>query len=161
MDGSTGLLGCTERWSESLLIDHPRGFSVAAVMCRQEVGVSQYWGNNIREILIGLQVPKCIEDLDAAGRIGAHPSRRDQSRDWFAGVDRELCRFEIPRQLLRGGFASPIRVLLREIGLLKAFRVGLEAPRIELGAERDRIMGDPFFNHALRIEQLSLNPFLE
>src|SRR5215471_7973364 len=72
IDGSTGLLGSTERWSDSLLIDHPGGFGVAAVMCRQKVGVSQYGGNNIREILIGLEVPECIEDFDITGRVGAH-----------------------------------------------------------------------------------------
>src|SRR5579871_1303173 len=97
IDGSTGLLGSTERWSDSLLIDHPRGFGVAAVMCRQKVGIGQYWGNDVREILIGLEVPECIEDLSVARYVGAHSSRRDQSRNWFVGIDRELCRFEITR----------------------------------------------------------------
>src|SRR5581483_8008786 len=161
IDGSTGLLGSTERWSDSLLIDHPRGFGVAAIMCRQKVGISKYWGNDVREIFIGSEAPECIENFDVAGHVGAHPSRRDQSRNRFAGVDCELCRFEIPRQLLRGGFASPVRVLLRKIGLVKAFRVGLEAPRIELRAKRDWIVGHPFFNQALRIEQFSFEPLLE
>src|SRR5262249_54037215 len=48
-----------------------------------------------------------------------------------------------------------------EIGLVKAFRIGLEAPRIELGAKRDRIVGDPFFNHSLRIDEFSIEPLLE
>src|SRR5215831_13512239 len=69
IDGSTGLLGSTERWSDSLLIDHPRGFCVAAVMCRQEVGISKYWGDDIRKIFIGLKVPECIEKLDVAGHV--------------------------------------------------------------------------------------------
>src|SRR6516162_11702056 len=153
IDGSTGLLGSTERWSDSLLIDHPRGFGVAAIMCCQKVGINEHWGNNIREILIGFEVQECIEELDVAGHVGAHPSCRAQSRNWFSSVDCELCRFEIPRQLFRGRFASPVCVLLCEFGLVKAFRIGLEASRIELGAQRDWIMGDPFFNHALRVEQ--------
>src|SRR5579871_658057 len=122
IDGSTGLLGSTERWSDSLLIDHPRGFGVPAVMCRQKVGIGEYWRNDIREILIGLNVPECIEEFDIAIPVGAHPSRRDQSRNWFASVDGELCRFEIPREFLCRGFAAPVRVLLREIGLLKPLR---------------------------------------
>src|SRR5215475_7573673 len=77
IDGSTGLLGSTERWSDSLLIDHPRGFGVAAVMCRQKVGIGQYWGNDVREFVIGLEIPECIEDLEVAGRVGAHPSCGD------------------------------------------------------------------------------------
>ena len=104
-----------ERGSDSLLIDHPRGFGVAAIVCRQKIGIGEYGGNNIREIVIGLEVPECIEKFDVAVHVGAHPSRRDQSRNRFAGIDGEVCRFEIPRQLLRGGFASPVRVPPREI----------------------------------------------
>src|SRR5215472_11383425 len=72
IDGSTGLLGSTERWSDSLLIDHPRGFGVAAVMCRQKVGISKYGGNDVRKIFIGFEVPECIEEFDVAGDVGAH-----------------------------------------------------------------------------------------
>src|SRR5579864_5239274 len=79
-DGSIGLFGDMERWSDSLLIDHPRGFSVAAVMCRQKVGISKYWGHDVREILIGLEVPEGIQDFDLAVYVSAHPSCRDQSR---------------------------------------------------------------------------------
>src|SRR6516164_9583693 len=103
IDGSTKLLGSTERWSDSLLIDHPRRFGVAAAICRQKVGIGKYWGNNIRKVFVGLEVPECIEEFDVAGHVGAHASCRDQSCNWFAGVDRELCRFEVPRQLLRSG----------------------------------------------------------
>src|SRR6516162_4186121 len=74
IDGSTGLLGSTERWSDSLLIDPPRGFGVATAMCRQEVGIGEYWGNDIRKIFIDLEVPEGIEDFDVADHVGAHPS---------------------------------------------------------------------------------------
>src|SRR5690349_12156083 len=97
IDGSTALLGSTERWSDSLLIDHPRGFRVAAVMCCQKVGKSQHWGNDIREIFDGLEIPECIKDCDIPGNFGAHTSGRNQSSDWLASVNCELCRFEIPR----------------------------------------------------------------
>jgi hypothetical protein len=80
-----------------LFIDHPRGFGVAAVMCRQKVGIGQYWGNDVWEIFIGLEVPKCIEKFEVAVYVGAHPSGRDQSRNGLASVEGELCRFEIPR----------------------------------------------------------------
>ena len=58
-------------------------------------------------------------------------------------------------------FASPKRILLREIGLVEAFRIGLEASRIELGAKRDRIVCDPFFDHALRVDEPSIEPLSE
>ena len=98
-----------------MLIDHPRRFAVAAIVCRQKIGIGQYRENDFREIVIRLEVPECIEKFDVAVHVGPHPSRRDQSRNRFAGTDGELCRFEIPPQFLRGGFASPVRVPPREI----------------------------------------------
>jgi len=86
-----------EGWNDSLLIDHPRGFGVAPVVCSQKVGINKYRGNNIREILIAPGSSRIYRELDVAGHIGAHPSGRNQFRDWLASVDGEVRRFGISR----------------------------------------------------------------
>src|SRR6185437_2996813 len=94
-------------------------------------------------------------------RICAHPPCRDQFGDWLTGIDRELGRLEIPGKPLRGGLTTPVSILVQEVGLLKAFGVGPELPRIEFRAKRNWIVGDPFFDHALGVEQFSIRLPLE
>ena len=94
-----------------MFIDHSRGLNVAAVMCSQKVGIGKDWGNDVWKLLVTVKIPERIQNFDVAGRVGAHPPCRDQLGNGFTGIDRELSRFEIPRQLLCGGLASPVSVL--------------------------------------------------
>src|SRR5579863_7968148 len=159
--GSTGLVGGVECRGDSLFINYPRGLCVAPVMCRQKVGISKQWRNDIWEIFVGIKVPERIKNLDVTGRVGTHPSCRDQLGNGLAGIDCELCRFEVPRQLLCGCLASPIGVLLHQVGVLKTFSLGPKSPRIEFWAKCYRIVGDPFFDHAFRNEQFSIRLLLK
>src|SRR5579863_1822995 len=150
-----------ECWGDSLLINHPRGLRVAAVMCRQKVSVSKHRGNDIWKIFVGIKVPERIQNFDVTGWVSAHPPCRDQLSNGFAGIDRKLNRFEISRQLLCCCLASPVSVLLRQIGLLKAFCLCPKSPWIEFRAKRYRIVGGPFFDHAYGVEQFSIRFLLK
>ena len=90
-------------------------------MRRQQVGIGKNRGNDVGEIFVWVKVPEDIQDLDVASLVSAHPRCRDQLGNGFAGVDCEVRGPEILCQFLGGWFASPVCVLLCEIGFLKAF----------------------------------------
>src|ERR1700679_4220726 len=129
-DGSTGLLGGMECGGNSLLIDHPRCFSIPTVVCGQEIRVGKQRRNDIWESCFCVEIPERVQNLDVARGIGAHPPGGNQLDDGFAGIDREFCGLEISRQLFRGRFTSPVGIL-RQIDLLKTLDVGLKSLRVE------------------------------
>src|ERR1022692_495184 len=98
---STALFSGVEGWRDSLLIDHPSGFCIAAVICCQKVGIGQDRRNDIgRVILVRMgrrKIPELLQYLNVAARLGPHPARRDQLCDWLTCIDSEMRGFEIVR----------------------------------------------------------------
>jgi len=123
---------------------------------RHQVGIGKNRRNDIRKTSVWGKIPEDIQDFDVASPVGAHPRCRDQLGNGSAGVYCEVRGPEILRQFLGGWFTSPVCVLLCEIGFLKAFGVGLESPRIKFRAQRDGIVGDPFFEQTFWIEQFPI-----
>src|ERR1019366_5380540 len=113
-DGSTGLFSGTECWCDSLLIDHPGGLRVAAVMCCQKVGVGQDRRNDIRHVIYFCRgrrkIPELLQYLNVAVRLCPHPAGRYQFGDWFSAVDGEMRRLEIARQFFGSRFTTPVCV---------------------------------------------------
>src|ERR1035441_8129023 len=79
MDGSTALRRGVQCWRDSLFIDHPCRVHVAAVMCRQKVGISENRWNHIRYILVCAKIPELLQDFDVADRLDRKSTRLNSS----------------------------------------------------------------------------------
>src|SRR5580698_10570162 len=101
MDRSTALFSGVEGWLDLLLIDHPGGFYIAAIICRQKVGIGQDRRNDIGSVILvrvgRRKFPELLQYLNVACRLGPHPARRDQPCDGLTCIDSEMRGFEIAR----------------------------------------------------------------
>src|SRR5579863_3546523 len=100
-DRSTALFSGVEGWLDSLLIDHPGGFCIAAIICCQKVGIGQDRRNNIGCVILvrvgHRKIPELLQYLNVACPLGPHPARRDQLCDGLTCIDSEMRGFEIAR----------------------------------------------------------------
>src|SRR6185312_780678 len=98
-DRSTALFSGVEGWLDSLLIDHPGGFCIAAIICCQKVGIGHDRWNDIGCVILVRVVrrksPELLQYLNVALGLGPHPACRDQLCDGIICIDSEMRGFQI------------------------------------------------------------------
>src|SRR6266851_2621639 len=164
--GSTGRSGATESMLDVLLTDPLGDLEIARVERGHEIGVDQQGRYEVprRTLLRKLRkLPEGVEDLDVSLRIGPqavllHERGEGLRRIPWLQVDGGGGRLEMVRQLGRRDLAAPARPV-GETCLLPPAGVGSPEPaRIELRAQPDRKVGDPFLQKPGGFQDTAIPP---